>query len=77
MPEPLRRAARFVHDYGQAHDIEAFTSRTTSCTEAEAEAWSFTAAAAQLDGSSGAYRGDSGGTWVYMVFEQPIEAFAA
>nr|WP_315848335.1 DUF6882 domain-containing protein [uncultured Rhodoferax sp.] len=69
VPEPLRRAARLVHEYGQTQGIEAFTTRTISCTEAEA--WSFTAAVAQLDGAAGAYRGDADGRWVYMVFEEP------
>lgn len=70
VPEPLRRAARLVREYGQAQGIEAFTTRTTGCTEADA--WSFAAVAAQLDGAAGAYRGDAGGTWIYMVFEEPI-----
>lgn len=69
VPEPLRRAAHRARDYGQAHDIEALTTRTTSCTQADA--WNFTAVAAELDGAAGAYRGDAGGTWVYLVFEEP------
>jgi hypothetical protein len=69
VPEPLRRAARRVYEFGQAQGIEVFTTRTTNCTEAQA--WTFAAAAAQLDVAAGAYRGDAGGTWVYMVFEEP------
>lgn len=68
VPEPLRRAARRVYDYGQTHAIDAFTTRSTHCSESDA--WAYTAAAAQLDGAAGAYRGDAGGTWVYMVFGQ-------
>ena len=66
VPAPLRRAAQRVHDYGEEHAIERFTTRTISCSEADA--WEITAAAAQLDNVSGAYRGDAGGTWVYMTF---------
>jgi hypothetical protein len=69
VPEPLRRAAQRVHDYGQAHGIEAFTTRSTTCSESDA--WGYAAVAAQLDEAAGAYRGDAGGTWVYMVFAPP------
>ncbi|RKT50736.1 hypothetical protein DFR40_2663 [Azonexus fungiphilus] len=69
VPEPLRRAARQVRDYGEKHAIERFTTRTIDCSEADA--WEITAAAAQLDDVTGAYRGDAGGTWVYMTFEVP------
>jgi hypothetical protein len=68
-PVPLRRAAQRVHDYGEEHAIERFTTRTISCSEADA--WDITAAAAQLDNVTGAYRGDAGGTWVYMTFDVP------
>lgn len=69
VPEPLRRAARQVRDYGEQHAIERFTTRTIVCSEADA--WDITAAAAQLDDVTGAYRGDAGGTWVYMTFKVP------
>lgn len=69
VPEPLRRAARQVRDYGEKHAIERFTTRTIVCSEADA--WDITAAAAQLDDVTGAYRGDAGGTWVYMTFKVP------
>jgi hypothetical protein len=36
VPEPLRRAAQRVHDYGQAHGIAAFTTRSTTCSESDA-----------------------------------------
>lgn len=70
VPEALRRAARRVHDYGTEHGIERFTTRTVACTEDDA--WDFTAAAAMLDGAAGAYRGDAGGTWVYMSFGEAV-----
>ena len=70
VPEPLRRAAQRVHEYGQAHGIEAFTTRSTICSESDA--WGYAAVAAQLDEAAGAYRGDAGGTWVYMVFAPPV-----
>ena len=70
VPEPLRRAAQRVHDYGEAHGIEAFTTRSTTCRESDA--WGYAAVAAKLDEAGGAYRGDAGGTWVYMVFALPV-----
>jgi hypothetical protein len=69
VPLSLRRAAQRVHDYGLAHGIERFTERSLECTQDQA--WELTAAAAQLDGAAGAYRGDAKGTWVYMVFATP------
>lgn len=69
VPEPLRRAAQRVRDYGKDRGIERFTTRQIACTETEA--WEFTAAAAQLDEAAGAYRGNANGTWVYMVFDEP------
>ena len=69
VPEPLRRAAQRVRDYGEEHAIERFTTRTISCSEADA--WDIAAAAAQLDNVTGVYRGDAGGTWVYMTFDVP------
>lgn len=72
VPEPLRRSAQRLHDYGRANGLEAFTTRSITCSEPDA--WSYTAAAAQLEQAAGAYRGDAGGTWVYMVFEQPTTA---
>lgn len=70
VPEPLRRAAQRLYDYGHANGLEAFTTRSISCSESDA--WGYTAAAAQLDGAAGAYRGDAGGTWVYLVFDTPV-----
>lgn len=67
VPEPLRRAARRMREYGEREGFERFTTRTLACTENDA--WEFTAAAAQLDGVTGAYRGDAGGAWVYMTFD--------
>lgn len=69
VPLPLRRAAQRVLDYGTAHGIGGFTTRSLECTQDQA--WELTAAAAQLDGAAGAYRGDANGTWVYMVFAPP------
>ncbi len=67
VPEPLRRAARRMREYGEREGFEPFTTRTLACTENNA--WEFTAAAAQLDDVTGAYRGDAGGAWVYMTFD--------
>ncbi|MFA7293581.1 MAG: DUF6882 domain-containing protein [Rhodocyclaceae bacterium] len=67
VPEPLRRAARRMHEYGKREGFERLTTRTLACTENDA--WEFTAAAALLDGVTGAYRGDAGGKMVYMSFD--------
>lgn len=67
VPEPLRHAARRMREYGEREGFERFTTRTLACTENDA--WEFTAAAAQLDDVTGAYRGDAGGAWVYMTFD--------
>lgn len=66
VPEALRRAARRLYAYGQEQAVSRFTTKIIECSELEA--WEFTAAAAQLDGVTGAYRGNAGGTWVYMAF---------
>ena len=70
VPQPLRRAAQRVHDYGVEHGLERFTTRSIECTQDEA--WEFAAAAAKLDSAAGAYRGDASGTWVYMTFDVPV-----
>jgi hypothetical protein len=69
VPAPLRRAAQCVHDYGAERNIKQFTARTISCSQDQA--WKLTAAAAYLDGATGAYRGEDHGTWVYMTFQLP------
>ncbi|HJV74037.1 MAG TPA: hypothetical protein VJ654_07440 [Noviherbaspirillum sp.] len=70
VPEPLRRAAQHVRAYGAREGFDRFTTRTLSCSENDA--WDFTAAAAQLDGVTGAYRGDAGGAWIYMTFNARV-----
>lgn len=67
VPEPLRRAARRMREYAEREGFERFTIRSLACTENDA--WEFTAAAAELDGVTGAYRGDASGTLVYMSFD--------
>ncbi|WP_137919720.1 DUF6882 domain-containing protein [Hydrogenophaga sp. 2FB] len=69
VPQPLRRAAQHIHTLGQELGIERWITRAVNCTQDEA--WQFSALAAQQDGASGAYRGDSKGTWVYMCFSEP------
>lgn len=70
VPEPLRRAAHKLRTYGEARGIERLTQSKLACTEADS--WAFTAAAAQLDGAEGAYRGRAGEAWVYMAFGKPV-----
>lgn len=69
VPEPLRRAARRLHESEMCRELEAFANRVTFCSEADA--WAYTAAAAKLDEAIGAYRGRSGDTWVYMSIASP------
>ncbi|MEZ7911488.1 MAG: hypothetical protein QMB55_06655 [Propionivibrio sp.] len=67
VPEPLRRAAQHLRGHGEREGWGRFTTRTLPCSENEA--WEFTAAAADLEGVTGAYRGDAGTAWVYMCFD--------
>ena len=69
VPDPLRRAAQTLREYGKRHSMEQLTTRNIVCTEADA--WGYTAVAARLDGSIGAYRGRAGDAWVFMCFKEP------
>jgi hypothetical protein len=64
--EPLRAASKLAHEWGTTNNVALFTKRMVSCTEDEA--WGFTAVAGRLGGASGAYRGQSGTTLIYMTF---------
>lgn len=66
VPAPLRQAAQGVRAWGEARAEQALTTRSVSATEQQA--WEWTALAAQQYGASGAYRGRSDATWVYMVY---------
>lgn len=52
--------------YGEKNGIEKLTMRKWTGTEDDA--WSMTALAVKLCGAQGAYRGPSGGTYVFMTF---------
>lgn len=66
VPEPLRQAAQGLRAWGKARTEQALTTRSVAATEQQA--WEWTALAAQQYGASGAYRGRSDATWVYMVY---------
>jgi hypothetical protein len=61
-------AARKVLEFGKKHGIVELTTRKVDVTEDEA--WRFAALANHLAGGSGAYRGPSGTTLVFMTFGQ-------
>ncbi|MEO0871872.1 MAG: DUF6882 domain-containing protein, partial [Pseudomonadota bacterium] len=66
VPEHAALAATAVHDYGKRHGLEKLTTRLVELSEDEA--WELTALAGYLHHSTGAYRGTSGSTLVYMTF---------
>ncbi len=63
---PLRKDAQLARDWGEKHGIKDYTTRKLKCSEEKA--WEFTAVAARLGAASGAYRGPSGSTYVFMTF---------
>ncbi len=62
---PLAAHARLVRQFAQTQRLEAMQQRTMDIEQGEA--WGFTALAAHLAGAAGAYRGPSGGTFVFMT----------
>ena len=64
--EALRKGAMLVYEFGVEHQIPEYTSRKVACTEDDA--WGYAAVATRLAEANGAYRGNAGGTWVYMTF---------
>ncbi len=66
VPDALRRAAKLLQQFGNEHGVEALSTRKVACSEADA--WLYTAWAAQADGAVGAYRGKAGSAWIYMCF---------
>jgi len=68
VPEPLGRDALLVRDFGERHGLSRYVTPMIRCTEDEA--WEFTALACHLAEASGAYRGPSGATFVFMTFGQ-------
>ncbi|MBO9574881.1 MAG: hypothetical protein J7494_04010 [Sphingobium sp.] len=66
VPEPRGADARLAHQFGQLKNLPLYTARKVKCTEDQA--WSFTAVALYLSGAQGAYRAQTGTTWVFMTF---------
>ena len=66
VPAPVAQHAQLVHDFGVAHDLEAFTVRMIDASEEDA--WQFAALAAYLTKAQGAYRGPAGDTMIFMTF---------
>ncbi len=63
---PQAEAARQCLDFGKRHGLADYATRMVSCSEADA--WQMTALALHLFKGTGAYRGPSGTTLVFMVF---------
>lgn len=64
--EPFAAAARACRAFGERYGLTDFTERKLSCSEDDA--WRFTALACYLSGATGAYRGPSATTHVFMTF---------
>ncbi|MCA9058399.1 MAG: hypothetical protein KDA85_07865 [Planctomycetaceae bacterium] len=62
----LKTDATKLREYGEQHGIEKLTTRKWTGTEEDA--WAMAAFAVKHCGAQGAYRGQSGATWVFMVF---------
>lgn len=71
VPEALRQAAQLARNWGETHAVQELMTRSVSATEQQA--WEWTALAAQQYGASGAYRGRSDATWVYMAYGPVVE----
>ncbi|WP_337187298.1 DUF6882 domain-containing protein [Phenylobacterium sp.] len=65
LPE-LARDAELARRFGEEHGLSDYTRRKVECDEQAA--WQFTAVACHLAGATGAYRGPSGSTYVFMTF---------
>jgi hypothetical protein len=66
IPAACAADARLVKAFGEAQGLEALTTRKIEASEENA--WELTALAAHLAGATGAYRGPSGPTEVFMTF---------
>ena len=66
VPGHSARAAQLAFDYGKRHELADLTTNPVKI--GEDEAWAYTALAAYLSESNGAYRGAMGTTLVYMTF---------
>lgn len=66
VPEPLREHALAAKVWGKENGLSKYTELTVKATEDEA--WEFTAVASRLGKATGVYRGDMGGTLVFMTF---------
>jgi hypothetical protein len=64
--EPLRAHAETVRRYGARHGIEELTARQIIC--GEEDCWRFTALACHLNDAQGAYRGPTGGPFVFFTY---------
>jgi len=66
VPAPIAAHARLVRDFGQRQGLLTMQRRVVEGLGADM-AWGFTALAAHLAGAAGAYRGPTGGTFVFMT----------
>jgi hypothetical protein len=65
---PCRDGAR----YGVQHSIEALTASKIECSEEDC--WRFTALARHLGDAQGAYRGPTGGPYVFYLWRGDSDA---
>ncbi len=66
VPAPCAQAAGAVREFAGQHRLTALQDRKIQCSEADA--WAFTALAAQLTEAQGAYRGPTSTALVFMTF---------
>lgn len=66
--EPAKHAV-LLKEFGEQHNIEELVTQPVEIVEiSEQQAWEYTALAMRLGNNNGAYRANTGGTWVYMTF---------
>lgn len=66
VPETLRIHAKAAKEWGQKLHLDEYTELTVKADEDKA--WEFCAVASRISDANGVYRGDMGGTLVFMTF---------
>jgi hypothetical protein len=64
--QPLAQDAHLARRFGERYGLQEYASAHLHCPQDKA--WEFTAVACHLAQASGAYRGPSGETFVFMTF---------
>ena len=68
IPEALTDHALKVKAYGETEGVQDFVDPEVFCSEEEG--WAFAAVACRLAEANGVYRGNAGGTLVFMTFTE-------